>query len=260
MAALFVAVGHDSLASSSRAVLHGLCAQRPSHSFIVGGQVLPFDARMTGIYAGSLATWVAIGLRGRVLSAGTPPWRVTAVLAAGVVALAMDGTNALLVDLSVWHPWTPLNATRFFTGFATGAALATLEVWLIGTSLWRMARPLPVWDGLRQLWWMPPVALAAYGVIRLDLGWTYPVIAFALMASAWLTVTGLTLVIVLAALGIERRIRSARQLEAPVVIAAIAALVVIIGLAQLRFWLERTLGIPQDLIASVSSPLATILR
>jgi uncharacterized membrane protein len=259
MAALFAYTGQDSLASSSRSVLHGLCAQRPSHSFIIGGNLLPFDARMTGIYTGSLATWIVLGLRGRLLMAGTPPWSVIAALAAGVTALALDGTNALLVDLAVWHPWEPLNATRYFTGFATGVALATLEVWLIGTSLWRMAREAPMWDGLRDFWWVVPVAIGGYALIRLELAWSYPVLVVALLVSAWLTVTGLALVIVLAAFRLERKIGSFRQLEPPVVVAACTAIVIIVGLAQARFWLERTLGIPQDFMATVVTPLATIL-
>jgi uncharacterized membrane protein len=259
MATLFLVTGMDSLASSSRAVLHGLCAQRPSHSFTVGGQLLPFDARMTGIYSGSLVAWVVLALRGRLMSAGTPSWPVVGVLAAGVTAMALDGTNALLVDLAVWHPWEPLNATRYFTGFATGVALATLEVWLIGTSLFRIARRAPMWDGLRDLWWVVPLALVGYALIVVDLGWTYPAIVAALLASAWLTVTGLALVIVLAAFRLERKIGNVRQLEPPVVVAACVAIAVIVGLAQLRFWLERTLGIPQDFIASVPAPLATIL-
>jgi uncharacterized membrane protein len=259
MAALFATIGHDSLAGSSRSVLHGLCAQRPSHSYSIGGHLLPFDARMTGIYTGSLAAWAVLALRGRLLAAGTPSRGVIAVLAAGVAALAFDGTNALLVDLALWHPWAPLNVTRYFTGFATGVALASLEVWLIGTSLWRMAANRPMWGGLRDLWWAPPAAIAGFALIRLDLAWTYAPIVIALLASAWLTVTGLTLVIVLAAFGLERKIASGRQLEPAVVAGAIAALAVIIGLAQLRFWLERTLGIPQDLVATVIVPLGSIL-
>jgi hypothetical protein len=112
---------------------------------------------------------------------------------------------------------------------------------------------------LRDLWWAPPAAIAGFALIRLDLAWTYAPIVIALLASAWLTVTGLTLVIVLAAFGLERKIASVRQLEPAVVAGAIAALAVIIGLAQLRFWLERTLGIPQDLVATVIVPLGSIL-
>jgi uncharacterized membrane protein len=260
MAALFLVNGVDSLASSSRAVLHGLCAQRPSHSFTVGGHLLPFDARMTGIYTGSLLTWAALALRGRLLTAGTPPWGVIGLLGAGVLALALDGTNALLVDLALWHPWEPLNATRFFSGFATGMALATLEVWLIGTSLWRLSEKTPAWSSVRELWWAVPAAVTGYALIQLDVAWTYPLLVALLLASAWLTVTGLALVIVLAVFRLERKIVTLRQLEPAVVVAACAAIGIIVGLAQLRFWLERSLGIPQDLAASVVVPLASILR
>ncbi len=260
MAGLFLVTGVDSLASSSRSVLHGLCAQRPSHSYTIGGHLLPFDARMTGIYTGSLVTWIVLAVRGRLLSAGTPPWPVVAVLGAGVLALALDGTNALLVDLAVWHPWEPLNATRLFTGFATGVALATLEIWLIGTSLWRMSSRKPVWTGPRELWWTIPAALGVYALVWLDIAWTYPLFVAALLVSAWLTVTGLALVIVISAFRLERRIGSIRQLEPPVVVAACGAIAIIIGLAQVRFWLESTLGIPQDLAASIVGPLASILR
>src|SRR5688572_15632276 len=48
-----------------RAVLHGLCAQRPSHSFALGGVNLPFDARMAGIYGGVLTTLGFLLARGR---------------------------------------------------------------------------------------------------------------------------------------------------------------------------------------------------
>src|SRR5262245_31628876 len=47
-----------SLEHKAHAALHGLCAQRPSHSFTFGSSTLPFDARMTGIYGGFLGASV----------------------------------------------------------------------------------------------------------------------------------------------------------------------------------------------------------
>ena len=43
------------LEHKAHAFLHGICAQRPSHSLQVGDELLPFDARMTGIYTGFLS-------------------------------------------------------------------------------------------------------------------------------------------------------------------------------------------------------------
>jgi len=259
VAALFYVIGADSLSSTTRSVLHGLCAQRPSHSFTVGGELLPFDARMTGIYAGTLWAWGIFAVRRRVLAAGTPSWSVIALLTAAVVAMALDGFNALLVDLQLWHPYEPVNEVRLLTGFGMGVGIASLQVWLLGGTLWKLAHRRPSWDRPAELWWMVPAALATLSFIRLDIGWSYPVIATLLVASAWITVTGLVLVMVLAALRIEARIGSIHRLETPLVVSALAALLIIIGLAQLRFWLERTLGIPQDLDIAAGLTLPTIL-
>ena len=37
-----------------RSVLYGVSAQRPSHSIFIGGQQLPLEARMGGIFLGFL--------------------------------------------------------------------------------------------------------------------------------------------------------------------------------------------------------------
>ena len=53
------------LGVKAHALLHGLCAQRPSHTFTFGGRELPFDARMTGIYAGFFFSAILLVARGR---------------------------------------------------------------------------------------------------------------------------------------------------------------------------------------------------
>src|SRR4051794_272811 len=59
-------------AQKAHAVFHGLCAQRPSHTLTFGGQPLPFDARMTGIYAGFLSTGVYLAFMGRYRASRVP--------------------------------------------------------------------------------------------------------------------------------------------------------------------------------------------
>lgn len=256
----FLVIGADSFSSSSRAILHGLCAQRPSHSFSVGSELLPFDARMTGIYTGSFCSLVYFLARKRVLSAGTPPLSVIIVLATAVASLAIDGFNALFVDIGLWHPYEPQNAMRFFTGFGTGVAIATLQVWLIGGALWKLASTRRSWQRVPELWWTLPVSGIAFLVITIAPSWLYAVLASLLMLSAWITVTGLVLVIVVSILRIEARIGTVSRLELPMIMSALAALAVIIGLAQFRFWLERTLGIPQDVVAMSGVIPVAILR
>jgi uncharacterized membrane protein len=257
--AMFLIVGHDSLASSSRSVLHGLCAQRPSHSFMIGGELLPFDARMTGIYTGALLTWIILGIRGRMLAYGTPALPVILVLAGGVVAIAIDGVNALLVDLGAWHPYGPMNALRLLTGFGAGVSLVTLEAWLLGSTVWKIGSKTAPWAGPRDLAWTVPSAALTLAVVTAGPGWIYPLLVFAQLASAWITVAGLCLVIVVSIFRLDRRITSLARLETPLIASAAAALLIILALAQLRFWLERSMGIPQDFVAVVARPLATIL-
>ena len=257
--ALFLLMGAGSFSTTSRSVLHGLCAQRPTHSFTIGGELLPFDARMTGIYSGAIWSWVVFSVRRRLLAAVTPRLPVLLILAGAVAVMGIDGFNALLVDLGSWHPYEPHNLVRFFTGFGTGVAIASLQVWLIGGSLFKLARNSRSWDSVRELWWTVPVSMGAIALIWIDQGWMYPVIASMLIASAWITVTGLMLVVIVSLLRAEARIVSPRGLEAPLIVSAVAALFVILGLAQFRFWLERSLGIPQDFLATALQAHPSIL-
>ena len=255
----FLIESGGSFADTSRSVLHGLCAQRPTHSFTVGGQLLPFDARMTGIYSGSLACWNVLMMRHRLLTMANPPILVMLLLTGAVGLLAIDGFNALLVDLGRWHPYEPRNVVRFFTGFGTGVALASLQSWLLGSSLWKLAVHVPVWSSLPQLVWAVPVSVVVFMAVSIAPAGAYPIIATALMASAWLTVTGLVLVILVSLLRVESRITTVDRLHVPLAVSAVIALLVILGLAQGRFWLERTLGIPQDYIAMIPGIQAAIL-
>ena len=102
-------------------------------------------------------------------------------------------------------------------------------------------------------------AFGPAGMDYTDLAWTYPIVATLLVASAWITVTGLVLVMIVSIARVEARIGSVRRLEGPAIVSAIGALFIIIGLAQLRFWLERTLGIPQDFDFAAIEAAPTIL-
>ncbi len=248
-----------SFAETSRAVLHGLCAQQPSHSLSVGGDLLPFDSRMTGIYTGTLMCWGVLLWFGRPLAKALPALPVTAVLVGAVALLAVDGFNSLFVDLGLRHLYEPRNVLRFFTGFGTGVALASLQSWLIGTSLWKLGKDAPMWRSPKELAWAPPAAILVYVGVVFAPGWSYAAIAILLMASAWITVTGLVLVIIVSMSRIEPRVMSRAQLHVPLAVSAAVALGVMLGLAQGRFWLEARFGIPQELVATAPPVFGAIL-
>ena len=128
------------LEHKAHAALHGLCAQRPSHSLSFDGRTLPFDARMTGIYGGFLTAAIYLTARRRYLAARLPTWPVMATLALFVAVLAVDGFNSLLLDLGHWHPYGPDNRLRLFTGLTTGTTLAVVMAYVAAISLWRRPR------------------------------------------------------------------------------------------------------------------------
>ena len=232
-----------SYTGTSHAILHGLCAQTPSHTIRFGDQMLPFDARMTGIYGGFIITLLSIAIRGRLFSYGNPPKPVIAVLVMLVGLMASDGFNSLLTDLMFWHPWESSNSLRVATGYGTGVALAVALSWILASSAWNLGSPGVAVDRLRDLA-VPLAGLGAYGVsLVASPPWLHFPVSMLLVISAWLTVTLLMLVIVLLTLKLDSRVRQIRHLHAPVAMSALLAVSVMIGLAALRFWAERTFGI-----------------
>jgi len=236
------------LDATARSVLHGLCAQTPSHTLAFDGRMLPFDSRMTGIYGGFLLTVAVIAMRGRLFRYGNPPRAVVAILAAAIGLMAVDGFNSLLTDLGAWHPYAPHNAYRVVTGYGCGVALAVALSWLLASSVWNLGDKAPSIAGLPDLA-IPFTLLAPYGFLLLTRpGWLYGFVTVFLVASAWLTVSMLVLVIVILAFRLDELIARVGQLHVPVAIAGLLAIIVMLALAGARFWVEHRFGITNEMM------------
>src|SRR5687768_9906499 len=126
-----------SLEHKAHVILHGLCAQRPSHTYYFGDRPLPFDARMTGIYLGFLATMIVLIRAGAYRWCRTPsPGRIAVLLVLGGI-MAVDGFNSLLKDLALPYPYEPRNWLRVVTGAGAGLVLAVALCFLLSVTLWR---------------------------------------------------------------------------------------------------------------------------
>lgn len=243
MGALLFMGAPGSYSHTAHEVLHGLCAQTPSHTIRIGGHPLPFDSRMTGIYGGFLLTLLIQVWRRAVFRYGPFPRPVLAVMAALVGAMAVDGFNSLLRDLLVWHPYMPSNALRVITGYGAGCALALGLCWLVGSSAWKMSGPSAPIERVFGFT-APLIGLFAYGaVLFLRPSWIQFPLTALLVMSAWITVSMLVLVIVLLAFRLDEKIRRLDQLHVPFAIAGMLGIAVILLLAAARFWVERTFGI-----------------
>jgi uncharacterized membrane protein len=236
------------LEGKALAVLHGLCAQQPSHSFYFGEARLPFDARMTGIYGGFAIAGLTLLARGRWRAGGVPPWPIALSLALFVILLGIDGSNSTLRDLGVWHPYPPHNALRLLTGLLAGATLAVfLWLMLAQVGFAHSARsPRPAVRDIRDLGDVL-VALSLFGTLVLS-GW--PVLwlplTLLLVAAAVAALLGLILAFVLLLGGREARATTTHELLPSATLALVIALLVIGSLAGGRFVLETLVGIPTN--------------
>jgi uncharacterized membrane protein len=240
--ALIFFAAPGSIADKAHLAVHGLCAQTPSHSLTLGGQRLPFDARMTGIYAGALSSTLWLLARGRFRAWRLPPRRVLAALAISVAAMGADGTNSLARDLGFETPYAPNNALRLVTGLTAGTALAVALCFLLATTLWRTGENRPTIAGLREWALLGAVQLPIAAALLSGEGLLYAPAASLLVAAAAGVIAALLAASGLLALGRDRRGRRWRD-AAPAGTAALLAAVAVMALAAAgRIALESALG------------------
>lgn len=234
------------LEGKSLAVLHGLCAQQPTHSFYFGESRLPFDARMTGIYGGFAIASLFLLARGRWRTAGLPSTPVLMVTALLIIPLGIDGLNSTLKDAGLWHPYEPMNALRTLTGLLLGTSLATFIWLLVGQVAFRgQARSdQPIWTGFGEL-----AAVSAIQAVYAALVFTNWVplrvpLTFALIAAALFALTGLMLALVLLVTRRECQAADTWQLAKPATTAVLCAIALMAAISSSRFALEIFLGLP----------------
>ena len=232
------------LAHKAHALLHGLCAQRPSHSFALGGTLLPFDARMTGIYGGFATTALWLLLKGRLSAWRLPPRPVVLVLAAFVAALAVDGGNALLLDIGAAPLYPPDNRLRVATGALTGIALAVSVCHVLATALWRSGdRQTATVRGPGEVAMLALVQVPLVAVALSGWGVLYAPLTLLLVCSATVVVGSLTLACLTMLRLRDGTYGSAADLQGAAALSLVVGLVVMGVIAGARFWAERAFGI-----------------
>ena len=246
MALIAFVIAPGDLAGKTHAALHGLCAQRPSHSLQIGGATLPMDARMTGIYLGAAVTVIWLVSARRLRATRAPALPVLALLASFVAALAIDGFNALLVDLRFPTLYEPSNVLRLATGVLAGTSLGVALGHLFASSIWTEG------DRKRAVVTRPVELLFPIGVTGaitvlalLDVPLLYAPFAVGLLIAAvgvfWL------LVIVVVALVTDRgwSCRTPGDLAPLAFPSLIVAIVTVGSLSWLRFAAEQLFGLPR---------------
>jgi uncharacterized membrane protein len=247
------ALAPGTLAMKAHMALHGLCAQRPAHTFALGDTLLPFDARMTGIYLGVLIAGLPLVLlrrRGTIIQ-----WPWLALLAGWVVVMGLDGLNSLRVDLGLPAWWAPDNRLRLATGLLAGLSLGVALVWLLNVSLWPAGGMYAssLLRGRDAVIWLVGAAMAG-GVVLSGVGWALVPVTLLLMAGAVVALLALNLAFLSMALngatgapsGWRKTATPAmagwRALAGPATLALVLALAEMALLAGGRYALEAMVG------------------
>jgi uncharacterized membrane protein len=242
-AVLALVVAPWPLAEKLYAVVHGLCAQRPSHSFALGGTNLPFDARMAGIYGGTLTTIIFLAARGRWRAIRLPAWPLLAALGTFVALMGLDGFNSTLQDFGYPYAYEPDNRLRLATGLLMGIALGVMLCYLVGATLWAYVIDAPVLSGWRELGFLVACQGVLYLLIASGWGWLYLPIALALVSGAVIAV------LILSLTSLILLYRRENRAQRPADVAGFATAALLLGFAIMaliavgRWYLETTLGV-----------------
>jgi uncharacterized membrane protein len=235
-----------SIAAKTHLALHGICAQRPSHSLHFGNMALPLDARMTGIYVGAVASAVWFVASGKIRNTRMPPRRVITTLALFVALLAGDGFNALAADLARPHPYVPSNGLRLLTGVLGGIALGVALVHLLAVTMWVQGnRSLSVVPGVAAL--VPPLGIGlTFGALAIS---GLPILYAPFAIGVSVAAVGVFAVLSTIALALVSNrawtFSSMREMAALACGGLVAAMGVIAALAGARLLLEMWLELPQ---------------
>jgi uncharacterized membrane protein len=133
------------------AIAYGICPQRLSHSLFLGGQQMPIEARMAGIFGGYVIGAAYFWALGRERAMRLPGRAMTITLIGFIALMGMDGINALLFDLRLPHLYAPNLLLRLGTGLLTGLAFAGFVVPAFNSTVWASGPDLSPLSHVRHL-------------------------------------------------------------------------------------------------------------
>lgn len=232
-----------SLEHKAHAALHGLCAQTPSHTFLVGGTPLPFDARMTGIYGGFATAFVCLVLLGRHRAARLPSIPMMVLLAVLIGAMAVDGFNSLFRDLGRQHLYQPDNQLRLLTGIGTGLTLAVILCYLFAVTMWRRPNTSQRVIVLRDIAVLIPSQIPFVLLVVSGWGWLAEPLTVGLVIAALGVLSALGIIAIVLLKRLDYSFDNAADLHAHATSAMLLAVIVMAALASGRFLLEHVTGI-----------------
>jgi len=166
---------------------YSVCHQWDTHSYTIGGVVLPLCARCTGTFLGLFFSLVYLVTRGK--RSGFPSKPKIAVLALFFLFFAVDGINSTLAVIPGLNPlYPPSNLLRLISGLLMGIALANLVMALWNQTLWVESDPAPLLRDWKQLGLLLLIGAVSGALIIADIRFLYYPVAI-------LSISGIFLVL-----------------------------------------------------------------
>lgn len=246
------------------AIGFGICPQRAGHSYFLGETLLPgeralraaipfagivapdvatklpVEARMYGIFAGFLVTWLYSFLAGRGKTAVMPGPLILFTYVSFIALMGADGVNATIFDLNaaglpVPFAYAPRLDVRFVTGWLCGIAMAGIILPVLNYCLWREAQSRALFEKWREL--LPLLGVGALMLVLFASGsglFYYP-LAILAPAGILATVGSLNVVLVLTLGRKERVAANWREALNPLALALLFTLIELGVLSALRY-------------------------
>jgi uncharacterized membrane protein len=215
----------------------GICGLRPSHSYFAGTAQLPLEARMLGIYAGAMVTFLAFLLLGRVGARRLGSRITLGLLGLFFLSMVFDGVNSTLYEMELPYLYRPTNPLRLITGLLSGIAVASVLTWLLAV----VAAPQRVAEARALV--RSPAALnlplaanwAFAAVVMQEPAWAYYPIAALSMGGVVSVLAGVALLCIVGIRRQDGKLTSWQQLIVPGMLSLLASFVFIGVSAVIRY-------------------------
>mgnify|MGYP001099298847 CR=1 FL=1 len=228
---------------------YAVCHQISERSFHIGDRALPLCARCSGMYLGAMTTLTCLAIIGRKKQ-NFPSWSVSTILILFVLAFGVDGANSYLYLIKSVAPgavvnipnlYTPNNLLRILTGSGMGVGLAAILYPAFNQSVWVEAveKPALTWKGMLIIL---PVTLAIDLLVTTENPFILYPAAFLSVAGVILLLTMVYSIVWIMLTGQENRYKNLQQMWLPLLAGFTIALLQILAIDLLRYWLTGTWG------------------
>lgn len=246
------------------AIGFGICPQRPTHSFFLGETMLPteasvraalpvlnyvapaeatkmpVEARMYGMFAGFLVTWLYAFVIGRGRAALMPKPLILFTYVVFIGLMGVDGVNATVKDLHdagvpLPFAYVPRLDIRFGTGWLCGIAMAGIILPVVNYCLWRDATAQPMLKGWRGLLPLLGIGAVILALLTTGSGLFYYPLAVLAPVGILATLGSLNVVLVLTLMRREKVAGNWREAMNPLAVALLFSLVELGMLSLVRY-------------------------